>query len=86
MVNKKGKVQCINDEILEKLRLENRYTFLNTCLNSMLSTDEMDFLKQVENFCLDYEKSNRITHGPDEDVYDWVSDFAKALTNSAVNP
>lgn len=74
----KFETQVINDEILEKLRLENRYSFLNTCLNSMLSTNEMDFLKQVEGFCLKYENDNNITHGPNEDIYDWVSDFGKA--------
>jgi len=69
--------QAINDEILEKLSLENRYNFLNTCVKPMLSSDEMSFLKQVEEFCLNYEKTKNITHGPDEDIYDWVSDFGK---------
>ena len=49
--------QAINDEILEKLSLENRYNFLNTCVKPMLSSDEMSFLKQVEDFCINYEKS-----------------------------
>jgi len=74
----KFETQVINDEILEKLNLENRYAFLNTCLDSMLSPKEMDFLKQVEGFCLKYENDNNITHGPNEDIYDWVSDFGKA--------
>ncbi|MHA1525648.1 MAG: acyl-CoA dehydrogenase family protein, partial [Promethearchaeota archaeon] len=74
----KFETQVINDEILEKLSLENRYSFLNTCLDSMLSPNEMDFLKQVEGFCLKYENDNNITHGPSEDIYDWVSDFGKA--------
>lgn len=67
--------QAINDEILEKLNLENRYNFLNTCVKPIITSDEMDFLKQVEDFCLNYEKTKNITHGPDEDIYDWVSDF-----------
>jgi butyryl-CoA dehydrogenase len=70
--------QAINDEILEKLSLENRYAFLNTCVKPMLTSKEMDFLEQVENFCLNYEKTNNLTHGPDEDIYDWISDFGKA--------
>ncbi|MFX1338820.1 MAG: acyl-CoA dehydrogenase family protein [Promethearchaeota archaeon] len=69
--------QAINDEILEKLSLENRYNFLNTCVKPMLSSDEMGFLKQVEEFCLNYERTKNITHGPDEDIYDWISDFGK---------
>ncbi|MHA1256643.1 MAG: hypothetical protein ACTSPS_13700, partial [Promethearchaeota archaeon] len=74
----KFETQVINDDILEKLSLENRYAFLNICLDSMLSPNEMDFLKQVEGFCLKYENDNNITHGPNEDIYDWVSDFGKA--------
>ena len=74
----KFETQVINDEILEKLSLESRYSFLNTCIDSMLSPNEMDFLKQVEGFCLKYENDNNITHGPNEDIYDWVSDFGKA--------
>ena len=69
--------QAINDETLEKLNLENRYNFLNTCLKPMLKSEEMGFLKQVEDHCLNYEKNNNITHGPNEDIYDWISDFGK---------
>jgi alkylation response protein AidB-like acyl-CoA dehydrogenase len=69
--------QAINDEILSKLSLENRYNFLNLCLKPMLKPEEVNFLKQVEDFCLSYEKNNNITHGPDEDIYDWISDFGK---------
>lgn len=69
--------QAINDEILEKLNLENRYNFLNTCVRPMVSSDEMSFLKKVEDFCLNYEKTKNITHGPDEDIYEWISDFGK---------
>ncbi len=73
----KFETQAINDEILEKLNLENRYNFLNTCVRPMVSSDEMSFLKQVEKFCLNYENSKNITHGPDEDIYEWISDFGK---------
>ena len=52
--------QAINDEILEKLSLENRYNFLNTCVKPMLSSDEMSFLKQVEDFCVNYEKTKNL--------------------------
>jgi butyryl-CoA dehydrogenase len=69
--------QAINDEILNKLSLENRYKFLNTCLSPILAPGEMDFLKKLENFFLDYERSKKITHGPDEDIYSWVVDFGK---------
>ena len=70
--------QAIKDEILEKLNLEHRNKFLNMCLSAMLKPEEMEFLKEVQDFCVSYENSNNITHGPEEDIYDWYSDFAKA--------
>ncbi|MHA1271424.1 MAG: acyl-CoA dehydrogenase family protein [Candidatus Helarchaeota archaeon] len=68
--------QVINDEILRKLRLKNRYGFLNNNLQSMLSEKDFDFLKRVEKFCLKYEK--KVSHGMDEDVYKWIPDFGEA--------
>ncbi|MFX1280264.1 MAG: acyl-CoA dehydrogenase family protein [Promethearchaeota archaeon] len=67
--------QVINDEILEKLSLKNRYNFLNNNLMAILSTEQFSFLKQVQKFCLRFEKKNNITHGPEEDVYDWIPAF-----------
>lgn len=69
--------QAINDTILEKLRLENRYKFLNANLGGILARDDFAFLKEVEDFCLNYEKEKNIDHGPSEDIYDWYPDFAK---------
>jgi len=69
--------QAINDEILEKLSLKNRYNFLNNNLMSILTPQQFNFLKSVQKFCLRYEKKNNITHGPDEDVYNWIPDFGK---------
>lgn len=74
---KKFKTQAINDEILEKLSLKNRYSFLNTNLMTILEPNEFSFLKDVQRFCQRYEKKNNITHGPEEDIYDWVEDFGK---------
>ncbi|MHA1147171.1 MAG: acyl-CoA dehydrogenase family protein [Promethearchaeota archaeon] len=70
--------QAINNEILAKMALENRYNFLNMSLGTMLKPKDMEYLKQVEQFCLNYEKEKNITHGPEEDIYDWYPDFAKA--------
>ncbi|MFX1323216.1 MAG: acyl-CoA dehydrogenase family protein [Promethearchaeota archaeon] len=78
MSNKKFEVQAINDEILEKLSLKNRYKFLYSNLLGILSTEELDFFKEVQKFCLNYEKNNNITHGPHEDIYKWIPDFGKA--------
>ncbi|MFW9945858.1 MAG: acyl-CoA dehydrogenase family protein [Candidatus Odinarchaeota archaeon] len=74
---KKYEIQAINDEILEKLSLKNRYAFLNNNLTSILSPKEFNFLREVQRFCLRFEKKNNITHGPDEDVYDWVPEFGE---------
>ena len=67
--------QAINDEILEKLSLKNRYQFLNTNLMTVLEPPEFNFLKKVQKFCMRFEKKNNITHGPEEDVYDWIPAF-----------
>ena len=37
--------QAINDEILEKLSLKNRYSFLNANLTAILEPKEFNFLK-----------------------------------------
>ena len=70
--------QAINDEILEKLNLKNRYSFLNTNLTAILEPQEFNFLKKVQKFCMRFEKKNEITHGPDEDVYEWIPKFGEA--------
>ncbi|MFX1343870.1 MAG: acyl-CoA dehydrogenase family protein [Promethearchaeota archaeon] len=67
--------QVINDEILEKLSLKNRYNFINNNLIAILSSEQFSFLKQVQKFCLRFEKKNNITHGPEDDVYDWIPAF-----------
>ncbi|MHA1913052.1 MAG: acyl-CoA dehydrogenase family protein [Promethearchaeota archaeon] len=67
--------QVISDEILEKLSLKNRYNFLNNNLMAILSTEQFSFFKKVQKFCMRFEKKNNITHGPEEDIYDWIPAF-----------
>ncbi|MFX1380251.1 MAG: acyl-CoA dehydrogenase family protein [Promethearchaeota archaeon] len=67
--------QAINDEILEKLSLKNRYNFINNNLMAILSPDQFNFLKSVQKFCMRFEKKNEISHGPDEDIYEWIPTF-----------
>lgn len=67
--------QAISDEILKKLSLKNRYSFLNANLMAILSSKEFNFLKKVQKFCMRFEKKNEICHGPDEDIYDWIPAF-----------
>lgn len=76
MVGKKGKVQCINDEILEKLSLKNRYKFLNINLMNFLKPKHFNFLKQAEKFFQKFEEENNITHH--EDFYEWIPEIGKA--------
>ena len=73
----KFKVQAINDDILAKLRLKNRYKFLIDNLIPVLSDDQWSFLEKVEDFCLKFEMENSITHGPDESIYDWIPAFGE---------
>jgi alkylation response protein AidB-like acyl-CoA dehydrogenase len=75
MVVKKGDVQCINDEILEKLSLKNRYKFLNYNLMSYLPKKHLDFLKKTQKFLIAFEKNNNINHT--EDFYQWIPEFGK---------
>ena len=67
--------QAISDEILKKLSLKNRYSFLNANLMSVLSSEQFNFLKKVQKFCIRFEKKNEISHGPDENIYDWIPAF-----------
>jgi alkylation response protein AidB-like acyl-CoA dehydrogenase len=75
MIEKKGDVQCINEEILEKLSLKNRYKFLNYNLMTYLDKEYFDFLKQTEKFFTSFEKRYNITHN--EDIYQWIPEIGK---------
>jgi len=75
LVNKKGKVQCINDEILEKLSLKTRNKFLNYNLMSFLKPKHLNFLKQAQKFFVKFENDNNITHN--EDFYEWIPEIGR---------
>lgn len=75
MVGKKGKVQCIEDSILEKLSLKNRYKFLNINLMSILKPEHFDFLRKSQKFFIRFEEKHNITHN--EDFYDWIPEIGK---------
>jgi alkylation response protein AidB-like acyl-CoA dehydrogenase len=70
LAGKKGKVQCINDEILEKMNLKNRNKFIDNNLISVLKPDHFNFLRKTQRFYERFESKNNITH--DEDFYDWI--------------
>jgi alkylation response protein AidB-like acyl-CoA dehydrogenase len=78
--------QAINDEILEKLSLKNRYQFLNTTMMTALEPDQFNFLRSAEKFCMRYEKKKSIVHSDDEDIYDWIPDFGKEGLISRAHP
>ncbi|MFX0028496.1 MAG: acyl-CoA dehydrogenase family protein, partial [Candidatus Hermodarchaeota archaeon] len=40
-----------------------------------LSPEQFSFLKNVQKFCMRFEKKNNIAHSPEEDVYDWIPAF-----------
>ncbi|MBY9004108.1 MAG: acyl-CoA/acyl-ACP dehydrogenase [Candidatus Lokiarchaeota archaeon] len=73
---KKGLVQCIDDEILNKLSLKNRYKFLNFNLMSYLKPKHYDLLKEAQKFFRNFEKSHDINHT--EDFYEWIPEIGKA--------
>jgi len=83
MINKKGQVQCINDEILEKMSLKNRYNFLNNNLMSILKPKYFNFLKKAQKFFLRFEKEHKITHN--EDFYEWIPEIGKEGLVTRIN-
>ena len=83
MLNKKGEVQCIDDEILEKLSLKYRYSFLNNNLMSILKPEDFNFLKKTQKFFLRFEKNKNITHN--EDFYDWFPEIGEAGLVTRIN-
>jgi butyryl-CoA dehydrogenase len=83
LVGKIGKVQCIKDEILEKMSLKNRNQFLNNNLLSILKPEHFNFLKKAQKFYVRFENKNNITHN--EDFYDWIPEVGKEGLVSRVN-
>jgi len=81
--NQKGDVLCINEDILAKMSLENRYKFLNTNLMSVLPKENFKWLKEVEKFYINFEKEKNITHN--EDFYEWFPEIGKAGYFTRVN-
>ena len=73
---KKGKVQCINDEILEKMSLKNRNKFVNNNLMTVLRPEHFNFLRKTQKFYEKFERQNNITH--EEDFYEWIPEIGKA--------
>lgn len=76
MSGKKGKVQCIDNEILEKLSLTNRNKFLSYNLMSFLDSINLQFLKRAQKFFENFEKANNITHN--EDFYEWMPEIGNS--------
>ncbi|MGQ4875723.1 MAG: acyl-CoA dehydrogenase family protein [Promethearchaeia archaeon] len=88
MAEKKTKylTRAIREDILEKMSLKNRYNFLNANLMSLLKPKDFNFLKEVQKFCMRFEKKNNITHGPDEDIYEWIPAFGEKGYISRTEP
>ncbi len=76
-------VQCIDDEILEKMSLKNRNNFLNNNLMSILKPKYFNFLKKVQNFFVRFEEKNNITHN--EDFYEWIPAIGKEGLITRIN-
>ncbi|MEJ2249132.1 MAG: acyl-CoA dehydrogenase [Candidatus Lokiarchaeota archaeon] len=83
MTGKRGKVQCVNQEILDKLSLKNRYSFLNFNLSGILNPDHLNFLRSIQKFFVKYENKNNIDHT--EDFYEWIPDIGKEGFVTRVN-
>ena len=73
----KFETQVLSNEILKKLKLKNRYSFLNNNLQQILTEREFNFLREVQKFCIKFEKEHNITHGMDENIYEWIPYFGE---------
>ncbi|MFX1535007.1 MAG: acyl-CoA dehydrogenase family protein [Promethearchaeota archaeon] len=83
------KTQIINDEILSALSLENIYNVINNNLMLVLKDDDMDFFREVQQFCLEKEeKIGGLDGHYKDDMYDWFPEFGKAgyINRSNVYP
>ena len=78
--------RAINEEILEKMSLKNRYAFLNTNLMTVVEQKHMNFLKKAQKFCMRFEKKNNVTHAMDEEFYHWIPEFGKEGLISRAHP
>ncbi|MFX1254509.1 MAG: acyl-CoA dehydrogenase family protein [Promethearchaeota archaeon] len=81
--------QIIKDEILSALSLENIYNVINNNLMLVLKDDDMDFFREVQQFCLEKEeKIGGIEGHYKDDMYDWFPEFGKAgyINRSNVYP
>ena len=75
MSKKNMQTQIISSDILEALSLQKRYNLLNINLMIMLNDNERNFLNEVQNFCVEFEKKNNIDHS--EDIYSWFPAFGE---------
>jgi alkylation response protein AidB-like acyl-CoA dehydrogenase len=71
---KSFETRCINEEILGKLSLKNRYAFLNANFMALLDDQQKSLLEKVEKFCLKMEKT--VDHAKD-DIYNWIPAFGE---------
>jgi len=66
--------RCVNEEIMTKLSLKNRYAFLNANFMALLDDQQKSLLDKVQKFCLKQEKV--VDHTKD-DVYNWIPAFGE---------
>ena len=81
----KFKVRAIEEHILPYLTLEKRYKFVNLNLQAHLSKKQFAFFKKVQDFCLNLEKEKNLTHGAEEDIYEYHKWFGEAGLISRMN-
>ncbi|HMF31491.1 MAG TPA: acyl-CoA dehydrogenase family protein [Candidatus Lokiarchaeia archaeon] len=64
--------RVVNEEILKKMELKNRYSWIRANMMPLLEDYEMKFFDKVSRFCLKMEKE--CNHAKD-DVYTWIPKF-----------
>ena len=66
------KTQLLEDEILDKMKLENQFGVFNNNMMMLLSDEDKAFVEEIQSLCIEQEeKIGRINGHNNADYYDW---------------
>ena len=66
------KTQLVEDEVLDKLKLENQFGVFNNNMMMLLSDEDKAYVEEIQSLCLEHEEKIGGIHGHNNaDYYDW---------------
>ncbi|MFX1516601.1 MAG: acyl-CoA dehydrogenase family protein [Promethearchaeota archaeon] len=66
------RTQLVEDEVLDKLKLENQFGVFNNSLMMLLSDEDKAYVEEIQSLCLEQEEKIGGIHGHNNaDYYDW---------------